>query len=98
MKQHPGVDIVTINADLVPNSAAAALSMLREPAWRPPTIGCSTTALSRLRYEIDPAWQGEIPRTILISGDGTIATIEGSAEMTELKGGRITNSPRLAGS
>jgi hypothetical protein len=39
----------------------------------------------RLRYEIDPAWQGDIPRTILISRNGNIATIEGSAEPAALR-------------
>src|ERR1700758_230316 len=29
MKRHPAIDVVTIDADLVPNSDAAALSMLQ---------------------------------------------------------------------
>jgi hypothetical protein len=39
----------------------------------------------RLRYEIDPAWQGDIPRTMLISRDGAITTIEGSADIADLE-------------
>jgi hypothetical protein len=39
----------------------------------------------RLRYEVDPAWQGDIPRTILISRKGEMATIEGSAEPAMLQ-------------
>jgi hypothetical protein len=39
----------------------------------------------RLRYEVDPAWQGDIPRTILVSRNGDIATIEGSAELSALQ-------------
>ena len=39
----------------------------------------------RLRFEIDPAWQGDIPRTMLISGKGEITTIEGSAEPAMLE-------------
>jgi len=41
--------------------------------------------VERLRFEIDPAWQGDIPRTMLISRDGTITTIEGSAEIADLE-------------
>ena len=37
--------------------------------------------VERLRFEIDPGWQGDIPRTMLISRDGVITTIEGSAEI-----------------
>jgi hypothetical protein len=39
----------------------------------------------RLRYEIDPAWQGDMPRTVLISRNGEITTIEGSAEPAALR-------------
>ena len=41
--------------------------------------------VERLRFEIDPAWQGEIPRTLLIARDGTVTTIEGSAEIPDLE-------------
>jgi hypothetical protein len=39
----------------------------------------------RLRFEIDPTWQGDIPRTMLISSDGKITTIDGSAEIATLE-------------
>ena len=85
-KDHPGIDVVTISADLVPNLPAATQSMLDK-------AGLSSTEnfifndgfVERLRFEIDPAWQGDIPRTMLISRDGTITTIEGSAEMADLE-------------
>jgi hypothetical protein len=41
--------------------------------------------VERLRFEIDPNWQGDIPRTMLISREGTVTTIEGSAEITDLE-------------
>ena len=85
-KEHPGIDVVTISADLVPNLPAATQSMLDK-------AGLSSTEnflfsdgfVERLRFEIDPAWQGDIPRTVLISRDGTIVTIEGSAEIADLE-------------
>ncbi|MCK1740699.1 TlpA family protein disulfide reductase [Bradyrhizobium sp. 139] len=85
-KDHPGIDVVTISADLVPNLPAATQSMLDK-------AGLSSTEnfifsdgfVERLRFEIDPAWQGDIPRTMLISRDGTITTIEGSAEIADLE-------------
>ncbi|WBL82639.1 TlpA family protein disulfide reductase [Bradyrhizobium xenonodulans] len=85
-KDHPGIDVVTISADLVPNLPAATQAMLDK-------AGLSSTEnfifndgfVERLRFEIDPTWQGDIPRTMLISRDGTITTIEGSAEMVDLE-------------
>jgi thiol-disulfide isomerase/thioredoxin len=86
MKQHPGIDVVTISADLAPNLPAATQSMLDN-------AGLSTAEnfvfndgyAERLRFEIDPSWQGDIPRTLLIGRDGAISTIEGTAETAELE-------------
>jgi thiol-disulfide isomerase/thioredoxin len=86
MKQHPTIDIVTINADLVPNSDAAARSMLQNAGLAAAENWLFSDGFAeRLRYEIDPAWQGDIPRTILISRDGDSMTIEGSAEPAALQ-------------
>src|SRR3954454_19736791 len=57
MKQHPGIDVVTISADLAPNLPAATQSMLDN-------AGLSTAEnfvfndgyADRLRFEIDPSW------------------------------------------
>ena len=86
MKDHSELDVVTISADLVPNLPGAARAMLEKAG-----LGSAENWLfsdgfvERLRFEIDPAWQGEIPRTLLIARDGTVTTIEGSAEMPELE-------------
>lgn len=81
MKQHPTVDVVTIDADLVPNSDDAALAMLRAAGLSSAENWMFSDGFAeRLRYEIDPAWQGDIPRTILISRNGGLTTIEGPAE------------------
>jgi thiol-disulfide isomerase/thioredoxin len=86
MKQHPDVDVVTIDADLVPNSDAAALSMLQDAGLSSAENWTFSDGFAeRLRYEIDPAWQGDIPRTMLITGNGKITTIEGSTEPSALQ-------------
>jgi thiol-disulfide isomerase/thioredoxin len=85
LKQHPGLPLVTIDADLVPNDASAVKSMLAQD-------GLSSAEnwtfdddfVERLRYEIDPTWQGDIPRTFLIARDGTITTIEGVADFAKV--------------
>jgi len=86
MKDHSELDVVTISADLVPNLPGAARGMLEKAG-----LGAAENWLfsdgfvERLRFEIDPAWQGEIPRTLLIARDGTVTTIEGSAEIPDLE-------------
>jgi thiol-disulfide isomerase/thioredoxin len=86
MKQHPRVDVVTISADLVPNLGPATTSMLRNAGLSSAENWIFSDGFAeRLRFEIDPAWQGDIPRTMLISGKGEITTIEGSAEIATLE-------------
>jgi thiol-disulfide isomerase/thioredoxin len=86
MKDHPELDVVMISADLVPNLPAAVRAMLEKAG-----LGAAESWLfndgfvERLRFEIDPAWQGEIPRTMLVARDGTVTTIEGSAEIPDLE-------------
>ena len=86
MKDHSELDVVMISADLVPNLPGAARAMLEKAG-----LGAAENWLfndgfvERLRFEIDPAWQGDIPRTLLIARDGTVTTIEGSAEIPDLE-------------
>jgi thiol-disulfide isomerase/thioredoxin len=85
MKGHSAIDMVTVSADLVPDLSGATHSMLEKSGLQSAENWIFNDGfVERLRFEIDPGWQGEIPRTILISREGTITTIEGSAEMADL--------------
>jgi hypothetical protein len=86
MKDHSEIDVVMISADLVPNLPGAARTMLEKAGLGTAENWIfSDGFVERLRFEIDPAWQGEIPRTVLIARDGTATTIEGSAEISDLE-------------
>jgi thiol-disulfide isomerase/thioredoxin len=82
LQERPDLNLVVINADLVPNEAGAVSIMLAQTGlaaaenW---TFGDGF--VERLRYEIDPQWQGEIPRTMLIARDGAVTVIEGVADL-----------------
>jgi thiol-disulfide isomerase/thioredoxin len=85
-KSHPGVDVVMIDADLVPNTPAAVKAMVTQAGLASAeSWAFGDTFTERLRYEIDPKWQGDIPRTVLIGKDGSARTIEGSAEAADLE-------------
>ena len=86
MKDHSELAVVMISADLVPNLPGAARAMLEKAGLGSAENWIfSDGFVERLRFEIDPAWQGEIPRTLLIGRDGTVTTIEGSAEIPDLE-------------
>ena len=85
MKVHSAIDMVTVSADLVPDLPVATRSMLAKSGLQSAENWIFSDAfVERLRFEIDPGWQGDIPRTMLISREGTITTIEGSAEIADL--------------
>jgi thiol-disulfide isomerase/thioredoxin len=86
MKHHPAIDVVTVSADLVPNLSTATRSMLQNAGLSSAENWIFSDGFAeRLRFEIDPSWQGDIPRTMLISRDGEITTIDGSAEISALE-------------
>jgi thiol-disulfide isomerase/thioredoxin len=79
MKGHPAIDVVTVSADLVPDLPDATRSMLQKSGLSAADNWIFSDGFAdRLRFEVDPAWLGDIPRTLLISRDGAITTIEGS--------------------
>jgi len=39
----------------------------------------------RLRYEIDPTWAGELPRTMLVAGNGTRTVLPGVADLKQVR-------------
>ena len=84
MKHHPGIDMVTISADFVPDMPAATRAMLERSGLALAENWIFEGFADRLRFEIDPTWQGDIPRTLLITREGEMTTIEGSAEMADL--------------
>jgi thiol-disulfide isomerase/thioredoxin len=86
LEKRGDVHVVMIDADLVPNEPDAVRAMLDRS-------GLSSVAenwmfqddfVERLRYEIDPHWQGEIPLTLLIAADGATTTVEGVADFAEI--------------
>ena len=86
LQERPDLNLVVINADLVPNEPGAVSAMLAQTGLAPAenwTFGDGF--VERLRYEIDPQWQGEIPRTLLITRDGTTTVIEGVADLARVK-------------
>lgn len=86
MHEHPDIDVVTISADLVPDQNGATRSMLDKSGLAAAENWIFSDGFAeRLRFEIDPNWQGEIPRTILVGRDGVRTTIEGSTETAQLE-------------
>lgn len=86
LKEEPHLDVVMISADLVPSMRDATWVMLKNAGLdNAENWIFSDGFVERLRFEIDPAWQGDIPRTVLISRDGAVTTVEGTIDIADLK-------------
>jgi thiol-disulfide isomerase/thioredoxin len=82
LKEWPDLKLVVINADLVPNEPGAVSAMLAQTGLAAAENWMFTDSfVERLRYEIDPQWQGDIPRTLLLARDGSTTVIEGPADL-----------------
>jgi thiol-disulfide isomerase/thioredoxin len=87
LAERADLHLVTVDADLVPNAPRAVQTMLDESGLsaRAENWMFGDDFVERLRYEIDPRWQGEIPRTVLIAADGTTTSLEGVADFAEIR-------------
>ena len=86
VRERPNMNLVLIDADLVPNEAGAVAAMLDQAG-----LGGAENwvfgddFVEPLRYEVDPQWRGEIPRTILIGGDGATTVMEGVVDFAAIR-------------
>jgi len=78
--------LVLIAADPLPqeqervSATLAAAGLTNSESW-----SFTDRFYERLRYEIDPAWAGELPRTVMIDGDGKTTVLPGVADLAQVR-------------
>jgi thiol-disulfide isomerase/thioredoxin len=78
--------LVLIAADPLPqeqervSATLAAAGLANSESW-----SFTDRFYERLRYEIDPAWAGELPRTVMIDGDGKTTVLPGVADLAQVR-------------
>jgi thiol-disulfide isomerase/thioredoxin len=86
LQERSDLNLVVIDADLIPNQVEDASAMLEKTGLAGAENWIFDDPFTeRLRFEIDPRWQGEIPRTMLIARDGKITIIEGVADLARIR-------------
>lgn len=84
--ERPDMRLVMIAADPVPQDPARVNDMLARAGLGKAENWAFTDRFNeRLRYEVDPAWAGELPRTLLIDRDGKETVLAGVAELAEVR-------------
>jgi thiol-disulfide isomerase/thioredoxin len=86
LRERSDLNLVAIDADLIPNQMEDASEMLARTGLAGAENWIFADAFTeRLRFEIDPRWQGEILRTLLIARDGATTIIEGIADPAQVR-------------
>jgi thiol-disulfide isomerase/thioredoxin len=86
LQERSDLNLVVIDADLIPNQAEDASAVLAKTGLAGAENWIFDDPFTqRLRFEIDPRWQGEIPRTMLIMRDGRVTIIEGVADPAQVR-------------
>lgn len=82
----PDLKLVLIAADPVPQDPERVTATLAKAGLNGTESWSFTDRfLERLRYEIDPAWAGELPRTVMIDRDGKPEVLAGVADLSIVK-------------
>lgn len=83
--ERPDMKLVLVAADPVPQDPTRVSEMLaRADLGKAENWAFTDRFNERLRYEIDPAWAGELPRTLLIDRDGKETVLAGVADLAEV--------------
>jgi hypothetical protein len=86
LAERPDLRLVLVAADPVPQDpervadTLSAAGLGKSESW-----SFSDRFYERLRYEIDPAWTGELPRTLLIDRDGKATVLAGVADLDQVR-------------
>ena len=83
-ERHPQARLVLVSTDAAENSAAVTAMLRTHRLARHESWVFADDLPERLRYEIDPRWRGELPRSTLRGRDGTVYTIVGKLDPVEL--------------
>jgi thiol-disulfide isomerase/thioredoxin len=85
--ERPGVALVLVNADRADiQSAKRIIDVLSKSGLsNAESYAFADRYEDRLRFEIDKTWQGELPRSVLISATGVATTLEGVADMATVR-------------
>jgi thiol-disulfide isomerase/thioredoxin len=82
----PDLKLVLIAADPVPQDPErVALTLAKAGLGNAESWNFADRFHERLRYEIDQAWAGELPRTMMIDRNGKVEVLPGVADLSTVK-------------
>ena len=93
LKERPDLRLVLIAADpQQQESERVSATLAKAGLGGAESWSFTDRFYERLRYEIDPAWAGELPRTAMIAADGTVTVLPGVADLAQVRAWLDTQS------
>ncbi|MBL6617268.1 MAG: TlpA family protein disulfide reductase [Reyranella sp.] len=84
--RRPDLKLVLVAADPLPQDPERVAATLAKAGLGSSESWSFTDRFyERLRYEIDPAWAGELPRTVMIDRDGKATVLAGVADLSQVQ-------------
>ncbi|HYC02079.1 MAG TPA: TlpA family protein disulfide reductase [Azospirillaceae bacterium] len=84
-RANPGVAVVFVSTDPPEDAERGAAVLAKAGLADIPSWGFADPFAEKLRFEIDPRWRGELPRTVLIAADGSRRSVSG-ADLAAVEG------------
>jgi len=76
-QRYPGVAILLVNTDAPTEGKRVAAALARHPPGSVEKWVFADEFAERIRYSIDRAWRGELPRTYFYDADHTVHVVSG---------------------
>lgn len=84
-RRHPELNVVLVSTDTPDEAAALAATLARHGLARAEAWVYADGFAERLRFEIDPRWGGELPRTYFFDRAHTVTARSGALAPAELE-------------
>jgi thiol-disulfide isomerase/thioredoxin len=86
VRERPDLRLVLVSTDRVPEKPERMTATL-DKAGLGAVEGWAFADRfeERLRFEVDPSWRGELPRTVLIGRDGAVIAFSGAADPAHIR-------------
>ena len=97
-REQPALELVLIAADPVPEEPRRAADALAKAGLAGTESWMFADRFAELlRYEIDPRWRGELPRTLLIDRTGAVTALSGVADLDQVRAWLAAQAKASAG-
>lgn len=84
-KKYPGLDVVLVSTDSPEESAEVVATLRQFSLDRAQAWVFSDPFVERLRFEIDPKWHGELPRTYLYEASHQARAFSGKLDPQQIE-------------